>query len=135
MREYIKVSKNLERAKEYFTNELAYTTGPIELKHLIENHLDEFHLIDVRAYEDYLEGHIPFAVHLPADKINDNLDKLSRDKVNIVYCYSIVCHLGKKCALSIIEKGYPAMELTGGFASWKEHGLEITKEGTSDYNG
>lgn len=135
MKEFLDATKDTHKAKEYFLNEMAYTLGPIELKHMIEHHLDLFNLIDVRMYDDYIKGHIPYATHIPYEQMEKQWMKLSKDKINIVYCYSIVCHLGKKAAYKIASNGYPVMELTGGFASWKKHDLEIIEEDMSDYPG
>ncbi len=51
------------KAKEYFEAKMAFTTGPVELERMIKT--DEVNVVDVRAAEDYKEGHIPGAVNLP----------------------------------------------------------------------
>ena len=117
------------KAKEYFQNKMAFTTGPVELDRLIREGAN-IHIVDVRAAEDFAKGHIPGAVNLPQEKW-DFMEGLSRDKVNIVYCYTQVCHLAAKAALHFAERGYPVMELEGGFEGWKEHDLEIEKEGVN----
>jgi len=52
---------------------------------------------------------------------------LSKDKANVLYCYSLVCHLAATAASEFAGKGFPVMELDGGFDEWTEHGLEIEK--------
>ena len=42
---------------------MAFTTGPVELERMMKN--KEVNVVDVRAAEDYAEGHIPGAVSLP----------------------------------------------------------------------
>jgi rhodanese-related sulfurtransferase len=86
----------------------------------------EANMVDVRAAEDYAEGHIPGAISLPKDKWNA-LSGLRKDKVNVLYCYSQVCHLAATAALEFASKGYPVMELEGGFRTWKEHEMDIEK--------
>jgi len=54
---------------------------------------------------------------------------LSRDKLNIVYCYSHVCHLGAKAALEFAIQGYPVMEMDGGFQGWKDNHLDTEAGG------
>jgi rhodanese-related sulfurtransferase len=46
-------------------------------------------------------------------------------RVNVVYCYSQTCHLAAKAALAFLDKGFPVMELEGGFAAWKDHGFDV----------
>ena len=54
------------KAKEYFEAKMAFTTGPVELERMMKN--NEVNIVDVRAAEDYAQGHIPGAVNLPKDQ-------------------------------------------------------------------
>lgn len=116
------------KAKEYFEAKMAFTTGPVELERMMKN--NEVNVVDVRAAEDYAEGHIPGAVNLPKDRWNDPKElesKLRKDKVNVLYCYSHVCHLAASAAVEFAGRGYPVMELEGGWRWWKNDGFEIEK--------
>lgn len=130
-----KAAKDAGKAKDFFKAKLAHTIGPDRLKHLIDKHLDEFNLIDVRKYEDYIKGHIPYAVHIPYDQMEDQLVKLSKDKVNILYSYSFLCQLSQKAAYMLADKGYPVMEVIGGFKGWKKRDFDIVENDESDYPG
>jgi len=110
------------KAQEYFENKMAFTTGPVELNRMIKD--DTVNVIDVRSEDDYAEGHIPGAVNLPKDKWY-TLAGLTKDKANVLYCYSQVCHLAATAAVEFASKGFPVMELEGGWDEWKDHGLEI----------
>lgn len=112
------------KAKEYFENKMAFTTGPVELERMLPQR--EVNVVDVRAAEDYAEGHIPGAINLPKDRWG-TLEGLKKDKTNVLVCYSQVCHLAATAAVEFADKGYPVMELEGGFKSWKEHHLDIEK--------
>jgi rhodanese-related sulfurtransferase len=112
------------QAKEYFEAKMAFTTGPVELERMMKNH--EVNIVDVRAAEDYAEGHIPGAVNLPQDQW-DTWHGLRKDKTNVLYCYSLVCHLAATAAVKFAENGYPVMELDGGWRWWKEDGFEVEK--------
>lgn len=111
------------KAAEYFQAKMAFTTGPVELKHMIDS-IKDINIIDVRASEDYAAGHIPGSTSLPKDKWN-TLEGLAEDKNNIVYCYSSVCHLAAAAALHFAKNGYPVMELEGGFDEWKKFNFPI----------
>jgi rhodanese-related sulfurtransferase len=113
------------RAREFFEDKMTFTTGPVELNRLIKGH-ENINVIDVRAEEDYREGHIPGAINLPQDKWS-TLEGLSKDKANVLYCYSQVCHLAAAAACEFAAQGYPVMEMDGGFEAWKENDLEIEK--------
>jgi rhodanese-related sulfurtransferase len=114
-----------QKAKEYFQDKMAFTAGPVELERMMKQG-ENINIVDVRAAEDYAEGHIPGAINLPKDRWQ-TLEGLRKDKTNVVYCYSLVCHLAAAAALEFASNGYPVMELEGGFRTWKEHDMDIEK--------
>lgn len=113
------------KAKEYFEAKMAFTTGPVELERAMRQG-ENIQVVDVRAAEDYAEGHIPGAISLPKDRWN-TLAGLRKDTTNVLYCYSQVCHLAATAAVEFSGKGYPVMELEGGFRAWKDHEMDIEK--------
>ncbi len=117
------------RARAYFEEKLAFTTGPVELDRWIKTGEDNLVIVDVRAAEDFARGHIPGAISIPKDKW-DRPQGLVRDKTNVVYCYSQPCHLAANACARFASQGYPVMELEGGFEGWKGHQLEIEEEPT-----
>ncbi len=112
------------KAKEFFEAKMAFTTGPVELERMMKN--KEVNIVDVRAAEDYAQGHIPGAVNLPKDQW-PSLKGLRKDKMNVLYCYSQVCHLAATAAVEFAGKGYPIMELDGGWRWWKDDGFDVEK--------
>jgi rhodanese-related sulfurtransferase len=112
------------KAKEYFEAKMAFTTGPVELERMIKS--NEVNVVDVRAAEDYAEGHVPSAVSLPKDQWH-TLKGLRKDKLNVLYCYSHVCHLAATAAVEFAGKGYPVMELEGGWRWWKNDDFDVEK--------
>jgi rhodanese-related sulfurtransferase len=113
------------KAKEFFEDKMTFTTGPVELNRMIKGH-ENINVVDVRAEEDYRKGHIPGAINLPQDKWH-TLEGLSKDKANVLYCYTNVCHLAAAAACEFADKGYPVMEMDGGFEAWQENELEVEK--------
>lgn len=112
-----------KRARQHFEDKTSFTTGPVELDRWMKQK-EDIVIVDVRRGADYDEGHVPGAVSLPKEKW-DTAEGLRQDKVNVLYCYSQVCHLAAEAALSLASRGYPVIELEGGFAGWKEHGLPV----------
>lgn len=113
------------KAKAYFEAKMAITTGPVELERMMQQG-EAINVVDVRAAEDYAEGHIPGAINLPKDQWR-TFTGLRQDKINVLYCYSHVCHLAAAAAVEFAGKGYPVMELEGGFRVWKEGEFDIEK--------
>ncbi|MHC4619818.1 MAG: rhodanese-like domain-containing protein [Planctomycetota bacterium] len=112
-----------KKARKYFEAKLNFTTGPAELNDMIRRK-ENINIVDVRKTKDYASGHIPGAVNLPEDKWY-TFGGLSRKRVNIVYCYSEVCHLAAAAAKYFADNDFPVMELEGGFEEWKRYNLPI----------
>lgn len=117
MSEFIdKIRFDQEAAVDFFAEKLAFTLGPVELQHMLDE--NKVKLIDVRRKEDYDESHIPGAISIPKDELKNRLSELSQNDVHVVYCYNQQCHLAAAAALILAKNGYPVMELEGGFDVW-----------------
>ncbi len=114
------------RARAWFEDKLAFTTGPVELERMIKSN-ENIVVVDVREPEDFAKGHVPGALSLPQDKW-DTLGGMSREKTYIFYCYTQTCHLAAQACAKFAGRGYPVMEMEGGFAAWKAAELDIERE-------
>ena len=81
-------------------------------------------VVDVRAAEDFAKGHVPGAVNLPREQWQTAAG-LSKEKVNVVYCYSHTCPLGGQACAQLAGQGYPVVEMDGGFEVWQSSALEV----------
>jgi rhodanese-related sulfurtransferase len=122
-----------KKAAEFFEAELDFKTNPYGVNRMIEEKAKDIIIVDVRSAEDFAKGHIPGAINLPFEKYNNftgsetNFPGLTKDKVNIVYCYELLCNLAQKAAKSFASLGYPVKEMAGGFEEWKKHKYPIEK--------
>ena len=66
-----------DRARAFFEDKLAFTTGPVELDHMLKAG-ENIIVVDVRDAEDFAKGHIPGALSLPQERW-DTLEGISRD--------------------------------------------------------
>ncbi|OGI03172.1 MAG: rhodanese [Candidatus Melainabacteria bacterium GWF2_37_15] len=123
------ITRNTQKAKEFFEDKVAFTVGPVELNKMIKEEADRIQVIDVRKAELYEKGHIPTAISIPGDRLESSLSKLSKDKINVVYCYTQQCHLAAKSAIILASNGYPVIELEGGFAEWKNQDFDVVSVG------
>ena len=88
------ISNDLRKAEEYFANKNSFTTGPVEVSRNIENG-DNIVIIDVRAEEDFRQGHVPGAVNLPEGQWQTLLGpgqthlKFGRGKICLVLLNSV----------------------------------------------
>jgi sulfur-carrier protein adenylyltransferase/sulfurtransferase len=83
-------------------------------------------LIDVREADEWAQGHLPGAVHVPRGYLELRVEEKvpGRDLPLVVYCAG-----GTRSALaarSLAEMGYTdVVSLAGGFARWKESGGKV----------
>jgi rhodanese-related sulfurtransferase len=108
-----------ELAVKFFEAKLAFETGPVGLNQWINNK-EKVQVIDLRTPELYAKGHIPTAVNVSYDELEQYASKLDKEVNTVVYCYDITCHLSAKAALLLAKKGQRVQELLGGYQSWTE---------------
>src|SRR5450759_2781595 len=92
------------RARAFFEDKLAFTTGPVELDHTLKSN-ENIIVVDVRDAEDFAKGHIPGTLSLPQERW-DSLQGMSRDKACVFYCYTQACHLAAQACFKFASRGY-----------------------------
>jgi rhodanese-related sulfurtransferase len=112
-------------ARQHFEDKMSYTLGPIEVKYYRDQKVP-MTIIDVRAPSEFAKGHVPGAINLPEEEWK-SLKGLRKDQPNIIYCYSVVCHLAAKACVYFATQGYPVLEMDGGYEYWEEYELESEK--------
>lgn len=124
--------QDTEAAVRYFENELNFTAGPGTARKVSEGKLDGV-IVDLRRKEHFEKGHIPGAINLPFDEHDSfegdqkDFPGLSKDKINYLYCYELLCNLSQKAAKKFAALGYPVKEIKGGFKSYEEYSYPIEK--------
>ena len=102
------------------------TISPLEAVMLMNN--DDTIVIDVREANEYAEGHIEGARHIPLDKLEKSIYQLeaSKDKPVIVTCQSGTRAPSASKKLSSL--GFTQVfEMRGGIAAWLEQNLPLSK--------
>ncbi len=105
-------------AQKFFVKKLAYVIGPKQLKRLMEE--NDIVIMDIREKSDYDAGHIPNAISIVKNEIDKNLDKLSKDKLTVVYGCSEYCLGAAYACLTLADYEYPCVMMNGGFHAWSE---------------
>jgi rhodanese-related sulfurtransferase len=116
---------NIEAAKEYFAQKLAFVTGPFELDGMIRRG-EKITVVDVRLPSDFQKGHIPGASNLPQGKWH-TVAGVPKDRTAVLYCYSQTCKLAAAAAVELASRGIPVVEMEGGFEAWEKSGLPVEK--------
>ena len=85
-------------------------------------------LIDVRSPEEYAEGHIPGAINMPHDQIEQYVSQLDdiRDKPILIYCRS-----GRRAKLALEDLKARSFadvsHLEGDMMGWNGAGLPVAR--------
>jgi sulfur-carrier protein adenylyltransferase/sulfurtransferase len=83
--------------------------------------------IDVREADEWQEGHLPGAVHIPRGYLESRVEGAAPDKSTPVVVYCASAARSAFAAKTLEELGYADVHsLAGGFTDWKRNGLEIT---------
>ncbi|HZQ15319.1 MAG TPA: molybdopterin-synthase adenylyltransferase MoeB [Gaiellaceae bacterium] len=82
--------------------------------------------VDIRETDEWQEGHLPGAIHVPRGNLESRIETAVPDKTRPVVLY---CAAGNRSAFgakTLGELGYGQVySLAGGFTDWKRNGLEI----------
>jgi rhodanese-related sulfurtransferase len=82
-------------------------------------------VIDVRPPQEYAAGHIPGAVNVPLDTLENELKDLNTDQEIVAYCRGPHCVLAYDAVEQLRKRGLKARRLEDGFPEWKLAGLPI----------
>jgi rhodanese-related sulfurtransferase len=98
-------------------------------KDLFESHNTLF--IDARHDFDYKAGHIRGAVNVPLKMFDAHvtlLNKISKDKLLIIYCDGAECNSSIELAVKLMESGFTNVKVFfGGWQEWNSAKLPIEK--------
>lgn len=84
-------------------------------------------LLDVRTHAENMNGAIPNSLHIDVNMLRDNLDKLDKDKEYIIYC--AVGLRGYLAYRILVQNGFKARNLSGGFSLWYPTSVDQTNMG------
>ena len=89
--------------------------------------LDGAAWIDVREPDEWAEGHIPGAMHIPRGNLESRIEAAVPDRSVPVVIYCAVGNRSVFAAKTLSELGYQSPHsLAGGFNEWKRNGGDVT---------
>jgi len=105
---------------------------PIPRSELLERARDGLvTVLDVRPPEEYAAGHVPGAVNIPLQELEQRLDELDNQNGDnreiIAYCRGPHCVLAFDAVARLREKGMKARRLEDGYPEWQVAGLPVEK--------
>src|SRR6185312_14929785 len=82
-------------------------------------------LVDVRERDEYEQGYIPGAVHIPRGNLESRIENTVSDRNAPVIVYCAAGNRSAFAAKTLHELGYTdVVSLAGGFSNWKQNGHE-----------
>ena len=81
--------------------------------------------VDPRSEREFREGHIPGAIHLPAEEIRERHRTLGRFDVLVVYGDTFNDPVALGVSKGLIELGHDARTLRGGLQAWAAAGNSL----------
>lgn len=76
-------------------------------------------ILDVRTLDEYKEGHIKDAKLLPLQNIPQDIDKVLKDKDQLILVYCRSGNRSKQAASKLAEAGFKNVKEFGGIIEWK----------------
>lgn len=87
-------------------------------RYLLEHDPEQFHLLDVRQPKEYQQGHLPGALLMPLDQIQERLGELDPARTTITYC---AAGPRSRAAAAILRNaGFAKVSnMAGGIRAWE----------------
>lgn len=79
---------------------------------------EDYIILDVRAQEEYDEGHIPGAIVIPHTEIKARAAEALPDKARLILVYCRSGRRSKLAAEALAELGYTNIKEFGGILDW-----------------
>ena len=80
-------------------------------------------VLDVRPDTEYAAGHLPGAVNIPLEQLEDRLTELPADREVVAYCRGAYCVLAHDAVRLLAAHGRRARRATDGILEWRVAGL------------
>ena len=75
-------------------------------------------ILDVRTQEEYDEGHIPGAIVISHEEIEEKAEDVLTDKDQLILVYCRSGRRSKLAAKALVELGYTNIKEFGGIIDW-----------------
>jgi sulfur-carrier protein adenylyltransferase/sulfurtransferase len=82
-------------------------------------------LLDVRERDEWEQGHIPGAIHIPRGNLESRIDNAVSDRGTPLIVYCAAGNRSAYAAKTLTELGFgDVLSMSGGFTQWKQNGHE-----------
>lgn len=84
-------------------------------------------VLDVRPAEEYAQGHLPGAINVPLERLQERLAELPTDRQVVAYCRGPWCVLSFDAVARLRAAGFDARRLANGLPEWRHAGLPVAQ--------
>ena len=99
------------------TNEIRHVSMDDIVKIMEEN--KDYVIVDVRTPDEYAEGHIPNAINIQNETINETVYNKLKDKNQLILIYCRSGSRSRQAAYKMQKLGYTNIVEFGGIINWK----------------
>lgn len=85
-------------------------------------------LLDARPEDEYHAGHLPGALSIPIEVLEERLHSLPPNQELVAYCRNAYCLLSDELASALHQKGYHIKKLIEGVTEWQLAGLPLESD-------
>jgi rhodanese-related sulfurtransferase len=82
----------------------------------------EVTVIDVRPVAEYEADHLPGAISMPLDELEERLQELPKDRQVVAYCRGPYCVMSFDAMALLRARGFTAHRLEAGIVEWRTRG-------------
>jgi len=82
-------------------------------------------VLDVRPPDEYAAGHIPGAVSIPIEELEQRLQELPPGREVVAYCRGPYCLFSRQAVERLRSHGLRAYRMEEGVAEWEERGFPV----------
>lgn len=82
-------------------------------------------VLDVRPKDEFALGHLPGAVNIPLDELENRLSEIDDTQEVIAYCRGPYCVMSFEAVSALREKGFSARRMEDGIPEWRAAGLPL----------
>lgn len=82
-------------------------------------------VLDVRPPDEFAVGHVPGAVNVPLEMLEQQLKVLDPAQEVVAYCRGTYCVLSFEAVAALRERGFTVHRLEEGFPEWRAAGLPV----------
>ncbi|TWD84019.1 ArsR family transcriptional regulator [Kribbella amoyensis] len=84
-------------------------------------------VLDVRPVPEYASGHLPGAISLPVDELQERLGEVRSGAQVVAYCRGPYCVYADDAVRLLTKNGRTAYRLEDGFPEWSIAGLPVER--------